>query len=382
MYSSERKSIFYVLGLYLTSTLLLIATLFGSYYIYKQDELMHFEEDALKEYSSKLLEKLFYVHENSDTRYEYPRFEEFRSAIYDIDKNLIFSTLDVNIDNLDNKLFIKDSKTYYISSVNPHYLGAAFIVIQKDTKPLNILNDLIATAIFVIIITLITSYFLVRAVLKPLRDNLRLLDNFIKETTHELNTPITTIMANIETLQSKDCDEKSMKKLQRIKSASATISNLYEDLVYILLNHQVSSQNKELNLSQILQERVSYFSFMANAKRLTLNVDIDEGVTFYADKKKIEKLIDNILSNAIKYTNKATTITIRLTPSYLLISDEGNGMSQKEIGMIFQRYKRFDKTQGGFGIGYSIIKSIVDEYYIDIDIKSELQKGTKVTLRW
>ncbi|MDD3475776.1 MAG: HAMP domain-containing sensor histidine kinase, partial [Sulfurimonas sp.] len=256
------------------------------------------------------------------------------------------------------------------------------IVIQKDTKPLNILNDLIATAIFVIIITLITSYFLVRAVLKPLRDNLRLLDNFIKETTHELNTPITTIMANIETLQSKDCDEKSMKKLQRIKSASATISNLYEDLVYILLNHQVSSQNKELNLSQILQERVSYFSFMANAKRLTLNVDIDEGVTFYADKKKIEKLIDNILSNAIKYTNKATTITIRLTPSYLLISDEGNGMSQKEIGMIFQRYKRFDKTQGGFGIGYSIIKSIVDEYYIDIDIKSELQKGTKVTLKW
>lgn len=382
MYSSERKSIFYVLGLYLSSTLLLIATLFGSYYFYKQDELMHLEEDTLKEYSSKLQEKLFDVHESSDEKYMYPRFKEFESAIYDIDKNLIFSTIKTKIENLDNKLYFKESKTYYISSMNPHYLGAAFMVIQKETKSLNILNDLIATALFVILLTLITSYFLVRAVLKPLRDNLRLLDNFIKETTHELNTPITTIMANIETLESKNCDEKSLKKLQRIKSASATISNLYEDLVYLLLNHRVSSQNEELNLSQILHERVEYFSFMANAKKLNIKVDIDDGIIFYADKKKIEKLIDNILSNAIKYTNKATTITIILKPSLLSISDEGNGMSQKEISTIFQRYKRFDKTQGGFGIGYSIVKSIIDEYNIKIDISSKLQKGTKVTLKW
>ncbi|WP_049752207.1 sensor histidine kinase [Sulfurimonas denitrificans] len=382
MYSSEKKTIFYVLGLYLSSTLLLIATLFGSYYFYKQDELMHLEEDTLKEYSSKLQEKLFDVHENGDDKYMYPRFKEFESAIYDIDKNLIFSTIDSKIETLDNKLYFKEAKTYYVSSMNPHYLGAAFMVVQKNTKSLNILNDLIATAIFVIILTFITSYFLVRAVLKPLRDNLRLLDNFIKETTHELNTPITTIMANIETLESKNCDEKSLKKLLRIKSAAATISNLYEDLVYLLLNHKISSQNEELNLSQILHNRVSYFSFMTNAKKLNIIVDIDDDVTFFADKKKIEKLIDNILSNAIKYTNKATTITIVLKPSYLLISDEGNGMSQKEISVIFQRYKRFDKTQGGFGIGYSIIKSIIDEYNIDINIESKLQKGTKVTLKW
>ena len=382
MYTSERKSIFYVLGLYLSSTLLLIATLFGSYYFYKQDELMHMEEDTLKEYSSTLQEKLFEVHESSDEAYMYPRFKEFESAIYDIDKNLIFSTIKAKIESLDNKLYFKESKTYYISSMNPHYLGTAFMVIQKDTKPLNILNDLIATAIFVILLTLITSYFLVKAVLKPLRDNLRQLDNFIKETTHELNTPITTIMANIETLDSKNCDEKSLKKLQRIKSASATISNLYEDLVYLLLNHKVSSQNEKLDLSQILHERVEYFSFMSNAKKLNIKLDIDDGVIFYADKKKMQKLIDNILSNAIKYTNKATTITIELKPSHLFVLDEGNGMSQKEISMIFERYKRFDKTQGGFGIGYSIIKAIIDEYDVDIEIKSELQKGTKVTLKW
>jgi len=371
-----------VLGLYLSSTLLLIATLFATYYFYKQEELMHAEKEILKEYSSALEDKLLFVHENSDEKYEYPRFENFKSAIYDIDKNLIFSTLDTKIDNLEKDFFFKDSNSYYVSPLKPYYLGAAYSVIEKKRKPIDILNNLIITALIIITITIITSFFLVKLVLKPLRDNLRLLDNFIKDTTHELNTPITTILANIETLDSKNCDEKSMRKLQRIKTASTTISNLYQDLVYLLLNHQVSSQNEELNLSEILNQRLHYFSQAANVKKLNLHVAIEEDVFLYADKQKIERLIDNILSNAIKYTNKSTTIKVVLTQHALSVSDEGKGMSQDEISTIFQRYRRFDKTQGGFGIGYSIIKSIIDEYGIKINIESELNKGTKVTLTW
>ncbi|MFA7355195.1 MAG: HAMP domain-containing sensor histidine kinase [Sulfurimonadaceae bacterium] len=382
MYKSEKQTIFYVLGLYLSSTLLLIATLFATYYFYKQEELMHAEKEILKEYSSALEDKLLFVHENSDEKYEYPRFENFKSAIYDIDKNLIFSTLDTKIDNLEKDFFFKDSNSYYVSPLKPYYLGAAYSVIEKKRKPIDILNNLIITALIIITITIITSFFLVKLVLKPLRDNLRLLDNFIKDTTHELNTPITTILANIETLDSKNCDEKSMRKLQRIKTASTTISNLYQDLVYLLLNHQVSSQNEELNLSEILNQRLHYFSQAANVKKLNLHVAIEEDVFLYADKQKIERLIDNILSNAIKYTNKSTTIKVVLTQHALSVSDEGKGMSQDEISTIFQRYRRFDKTQGGFGIGYSIIKSIIDEYGIKINIESELNKGTKVTLTW
>ncbi len=224
--------------------------------------------------------------------------------------------------------------------------------------------------------------FLVKLVLKPIRDNLHLLDNFIKDTTHELNTPITTILANIETLDAQNCNEKTMRKLQRIKVASATISNLYKDLVYLLLNHKISSQNEELNLAEILNQRVQYFMQMANIKNVKLHVDIKDDAYFNADKQKIERLIDNILSNAIKYTNKKTIINIILTSSILSITDEGKGMSEDEISKIFQRYKRFDKTQGGFGIGYSIIKSIIDEYNIKIKIQSQINKGTKVTLKW
>ena len=121
---------------------------------------------------------------------------------------------------------------------------------------------------------------------------------------------------------------------------------------------------------------------MANIKNVKLHVDIKDDAYFNADKQKIERLIDNILSNAIKYTNKKTIINIILTSSILSITDEGKGMSEDEISKIFQRYKRFDKTQGGFGIGYSIIKSIIDEYNIKIKIQSQINKGTKVTLKW
>ena len=382
MYKSEKRTIFYVLGLYLSSTLLLIATLFVSYYFYKQEQLSHSEKEILKEYSLKIEDSLSSLHENYNERYKYPIFENFNSAIYDIDKNLIFSTLEKKINNIDRDFFFKGSNSYYVSSIKPYYLGAAYSVVEKKTKSVNIINDLLTVAFIVIIITVITSFFLVKLVLKPLRDNLHLLDNFIKDTTHELNTPITTILANIETLDSQNCDEKSMKKLQRIKTASTTISNLYQDLVYLLLNHKVSSQNEELNLSQILNQRVQYFIQIANVKKLTLHVDINEDIYFNADRQKMERLIDNILSNAIKYTNKSTTISIVLRDSNLSISDEGRGMSEDEIDKIFERYRRFDKTQGGFGIGYSIIKSIIDEYDIEIEIESHLEKGTKVTLKW
>lgn len=238
------------------------------------------------------------------------------------------------------------------------------MVIEKRTLELNLSNNFIAIAILIVLITLITSFFLVKLVLKPLRENLHLLDNFIKDTTHELNTPITTILANIEILDTQKFDEKSLRKFQRIKIASLNISNLYEDLVYLLLNHKTSFQNEELNLSTILNERIQYFTIIANVKKLEFQLSIAKNVMFVADKQKYERLIDNIISNAIKYTKKSTTIHISLENNSLSIIDEGKGMTKKEVENIYEKYLRFDTVQGGFGIGYSIIKSIADEYDI------------------
>jgi len=384
LYRGEKKTIFYVLGLYLSSTLLLISTIFVSYYYYEKDQFEHNEKDILKKYTFLLTQQLSRLNENSSERYKYPRFDEFESAIYDIDENLIFSTnRDINITNFKDSFFIKESNSYLLSPLTPYYFGAAYIVIEKKSKNLvKSIDKLIFIAIVTIIITLVTSIFLVNLVLKPMRDNIKLLDSFIKDTTHELNTPITAILTNIETIDSSSCDEKALRKLQRIKIASQSISNIYEDLVYILLNHKTSTQNIELNLREMLEQRIEYFTNMANAKNINLILDAKQDFSFNADKKKMQRLIDNLLSNALKYSYKATTIKVVLIKNSLSIEDEGKGMSEKEVKNIFTRYLRFDKSQGGFGIGYSIVKSIADEYHINIDIVSKQNHGTKVTLSW
>jgi two-component system OmpR family sensor kinase len=121
---------------------------------------------------------------------------------------------------------------------------------------------------------------------------------------------------------------------------------------------------------------------MAQLKRLDFELDIKSNIYYFADKNRIERLLDNLLSNAIKYARKETKIQILLDKNFCVIQDEGKGMSKEELSKIFLRYSRFDKSQGGFGIGYNIVKSIADAYSIDIEIESKLGIGTKVTLKW
>ena len=382
MYKSEKATIYYVLGLYLTSTLLLIATIFVSYYYYEKEQLKQQEIKELKKFTINLTQDLSLLHQSKTDKYKYPRFEKFNSAIYDFDKKLIFSTLSLKIDNIDEEFFIIKDKSYYIAPLKTHYIGTAYTVVERKVQPFNILSDLLMIAFIVVLITIITSFFLVKIVLKPMRNSLYLLDNFIKDTTHELNTPITTILTNIETLDSTKCDEKSLKKLERIKIASTSISNLYEDLVYLLLNHKGYSQNEELNISEILKQRVNYFMLMATSKKIKFKLEIEDDINLIMDKKKFERLVDNILSNAIKYTKISTTIEVNLTKSSLSIKDEGDGLSEEEVENIYEKYTRFDKVQGGFGIGYSIIKAITDEYDMKVSIDSKINMGTKVILSW
>ncbi len=103
---------------------------------------------------------------------------------------------------------------------------------------------------------------------------------------------------------------------------------------------------------------------------------------FFVMLKKISKLIDNLLSNAIKYNKIKGTISVTLKDNYLCIEDSGKGMSEEQIEQLFQRYMRFDKSVGGFGIGLNIVSLIAKEYNFKIDVSSELKIGTKMEIRW
>ena len=230
---------------------------------------------------------------------------------------------------------------------------------------------------------LVMGYFLLKLLLKPMRDALHLLDRFIKDTTHELNTPVSTIITNIEMIEIEKLEDKKLaKKMSRIDIGAKTISNIYDDLTYLILNNKIVSQNRDLDFKKIIEQRVDYFKTLANAKKISIINELKEGVVLYSDEKKISKLLDNLISNAIKYNRVGGSIHVVLTADSLTIEDSGKGISRENINLIFERYTRFDKSVGGFGIGLNIVKLICDEYNFKISISSELEKYTKIQIRW
>ena len=209
-----------------------------------------------------------------------------------------------------------------------------------------------------------------------------MLDRFIKDTTHELNTPIAAILSNIQMINKDNIDEKLAKKINRIEIGAKTISNIYEDLTFVSLNNQIISNNEKLYFSQILNQRVDFFKSIASSKKIEFILDIKDDIFIVCDVKKLSKLIDNILSNAIKYNKFQGFIKVTLKDKILIIEDSGKGMSKDNLSNLFTRYKRFDKSVGGFGIGLNIVSLIAKEYDLKIDVISKIDVGTRIKIKW
>ncbi|WP_334082922.1 sensor histidine kinase [Helicobacter typhlonius] len=227
----------------------------------------------------------------------------------------------------------------------------------------------------------VIAYFLVRLSLKPMREKIDLLNSFIKDSTHEINTPLSIILMSIETLQRDNLTQSQIQKIERIKLASKSLSHLYKDLVAYNFPHTISDKNENLALHLLLQERLEYFTPFFEQKSIVVQSRLEERF-INASAEKITCVVDNLLHNAIKYNKKGGKIHIVLREGFLSISDSGCGINEKECKKIFERYVRCNDFQGGFGIGLTLIKRICDEYHIDIEVQSEVGEGSCFTLLW
>jgi two-component system OmpR family sensor kinase len=342
------------------------------------------KKSTLQKYSKELIEDLKQLHVNFDKTQIYPRSDKFESAIFDNEKKLIFSTRDTKL-RLDKILYLEDGVIHLVNIPESYYLGAKYIVVKvKDDKKWLVQSkkEIMIFGVITFLFMLVVGYILLRLFLKPMRDAITLLDEFIKDTTHELNTPVSTIVANIEMIDKSQLDEKLLKKIDRIDIGAKTVSNIYQDLTYLTLGNEIISNNKDIDIEQLVLERVEYFTSLALAKKIKISSNIKERTSLYADKFKISKLLDNLLSNAIKYNRVGGEIIVSVEDRGFSVEDFGIGIAEEDISKIQERYKRFNKSSGGFGIGLSIVSSIAKEYNLNIDISSEENIGTKVSVSW
>ena len=384
MLSSEKRSLVRFLAIYLSSTFILFAL--GSYifYNFQKHQIIDSQNAKLQLEAEKIIQRLRELHLTFNKPLLYPNDPSFNSAIYDLDKGYIFGSF--NPKNIKwNKEFYKDrEKLFYLHTLKPYYLGASYLLVSKnfDPEPLNELVDILIVFLIVAgVIFTILGLFLGRLFTAPMRESMEIMNRFIEDTTHELNTPISTILTNIELLDTiYSCE--GQKEMRRIEMASKTLSRLYEDLTFLKLNHNYHRVIERLNISELLEDRIEFFQTLIEAKNIKIIKNIDPNISLEIDKNDALRLLDNLLSNAIKYNHKFGKLEVTLIANRLEVQNDGQGIKKEDLALIQNRFRRANSNEGGFGIGLDIIGQVVKRYDFTFTIHSDINQPTKVTLTW
>mgnify|MGYP003399387011 FL=1 len=242
------------------------------------------------------------------------------------------------------------------------------VVQNKSNIKLLLLIKLIISSIFIACI----GYLLSKILLNPARKRVDSMDKFIKDSAHELNTPISVLMTSVSMLKNGKNPQKMMKY---ILSSSKQISQIYNDIHFSAFNEMNEDVFEEFDLKDLVSESVDYFNDISITKNIQINSNL-LNCFIKMDKTKTQKLVNNLISNAIKYSYKDSIIEVTLEDNILSIKDFGMGIIQEEQKEIFKRYKRGNNNEGGFGIGLDIVKRICNEYNLLLNLKSQINKET------
>ena len=313
---------------------------------------------------------------NSFDKEKYLNSKDYQISFYDKNKNIIFGNFLEKID-FEQKFTINNYSITLVDSSTVGHLGIDYIVL-KDINLENKIDELefLIISIFLIMYLFIAiiGFYLAKLFLKPIKDEREKLNNFIKDTTHELNTPISAILMSAE---NKNLSEK---QIERIKISAKRVSEIYNDLTYLFLEDKETTKNiQNYNLKDLIDEQMEYLELIASKKKIIINKDIEE--FFYKiDKDDFIRIFNNLISNAIKYNKIGGTIDIVFKSNQLKIIDNGIGISKEKIKDIYKRYYRATNEQGGFGIGLNIVNHLCTIYKIKILVESQINKGTTFTL--
>ena len=216
---------------------------------------------------------------------------------------------------------------------------------------------------------------------------------FVADVSHELKTPITSIMGYTDTLLEGDYDEETQREfLQVVSSEARRMAKLVTDLLELsrIDNNRKNVRKVSFDLGALAKECQKKLAIEIKKKKHHVECLVTADVPpVYADKDDIQRVILNILTNSIKYTPDGGNIKIYVgfvyNDAYIKIIDNGIGIPEEDLNRIFERFYRVDKSRaremGGSGLGLSIAKEILDKNGGSIDIKSQVNKGTEVVIK-
>ncbi len=203
-------------------------------------------------------------------------------------------------------------------------------------------------------------------------------DLFVKKIMHEMNTPVTIISLNSEILEKR---EGMSKEINAIKASTKTLSSIYGDLSYKIKKENREYKISQINLLDFISSRVQFFDELANTKDIQIHLEYEKEFEIFINAYELERIIDNTISNAIKYSKENSEIIIffgyEKNKAVLMVEDFGVGI--EDVNKIFEAYYQHSSKKLGLGLGLNIVKEICDKYDIEIEVKSEKNKGSCFT---
>lgn len=306
--------------------------------------------------------------------------------VKDIEQNILYQmkdytfdfkgdtfSLDIVEDNKEKQLFkiyhCKEGLCAYfqIPSTGPYLLKVIYDKKKYEKVYYDFLLDIFKFSVVIFFFLLFISVGFALYSLRPMKEALHLLEDFLKDLIHDLNTPATSILLNSKLLKRRGDFEET----ERIELSAKTISSLYKNLE--LITPKQISKTEEVSLSKLVDEKIEILQKLYPKIKFNKNM---QNVFIKSNKNAMERIIDNLLTNACKYNKKNGEVNISASEQKLIIEDSGIGI--KNVKKVFQRYYKENET--GLGIGMSIVKQLCDILDINISITSVIDKGTKIEL--
>ena len=332
----------------------------------------------LKNYANSVVTKIESFEKENTEIFYYPRSNIFTSAILDKNNKKLFSLLEENEIFFYEEFKKTQNKICYKEYLLENIFDAKSLIVCKDIDNSQVIYNAIILLLSVSFFIFLSSFFIIKQSIEPYRKLNQYLDDFLKDAMHELKTPIGVARINVDMLQLR---LKNDKNILRIKSALKNMTVIYEDLEYYMQQNVVKDEKRDIEFSNFLAKRVEFFNDLAISKNITFYKNIEENIIINFNEIELYRIIDNNISNAIKYSKESSNITITLKKEEdsikLIFKDEGVGI--KDSSKIFERYYRGDKITGGFGIGLSIVKKICNKNGIKIEITSHINEGSTFT---
>lgn len=304
---------------------------------------------------------------------------------------------DEDIDKLANTIVTSKQKRGSVSSFGLEYLSITednytYIVAADNSFESGNIRNLFILCIISFIISFFVffaiSVLLSTWILKPVEKSWQQQNRFVSDASHELRTPITVILANLNILSSKKDDliKTQYQWIDNTKEEANRMKQLVDELLFLARSDD--RQNKlvfsKIDLSELLLSRMLSFEALAFEKGIRLDYDIADGLYIIGHEGNVKQLLSILLDNAMKYCGDKGSVYLKAytakDKTYILVQNSGDPIDVEDLKHIFERFYRTDKsrarTEGGYGLGLAIAKTIVDNMHGKISVLSDKENGT------